>query len=105
MIPKKDCPECRGTGWYGDNGPGIAGNREYVRCDCCLREKRLPVPEPVYPCSNKWCAEEMTFPASDLYWFEAEGRWVCWNCWSEFDADEDGNLPPKGISLKQYLGD
>jgi hypothetical protein len=28
------CEMCNNTGWYGDNGPGIAGNREYNRCEC-----------------------------------------------------------------------
>jgi predicted Zn-ribbon and HTH transcriptional regulator len=28
------CEDCNGTGWYGDNGPGIAGNNEYRKCEC-----------------------------------------------------------------------
>jgi len=28
------CEICKGTGWYGDNGPGIKGNREYLPCEC-----------------------------------------------------------------------
>lgn len=28
------CEDCAGTAWYGDNGPGIPGNAEFVRCDC-----------------------------------------------------------------------
>ncbi len=28
------CEDCAGTGWYGDNGPGIDNNHEYVRCHC-----------------------------------------------------------------------
>ena len=28
------CEQCNGTGWYGDNGPGIRINGEYVACDC-----------------------------------------------------------------------
>jgi hypothetical protein len=28
------CEDCEGTGWYGDNGSGIIGNSEFVRCDC-----------------------------------------------------------------------
>jgi protein gp37 len=27
------CPECRGTFSYGDNGPGIRGNSEFIECD------------------------------------------------------------------------
>jgi hypothetical protein len=33
------CEDCDGTGWYGDNGPGIIGNSEFVRCDCGTGEK------------------------------------------------------------------
>jgi len=33
------CEDCAGTGWYGDNGPGIIGNSEFVRCDCGEGEK------------------------------------------------------------------
>jgi 5-methylcytosine-specific restriction endonuclease McrA len=33
------CEDCNGTGWYGDNGPGIVGNSEFVRCDCGTGEK------------------------------------------------------------------
>ncbi len=33
-MSEQKCEACAGTGWYGDNGPGIRGNSEYVRCDC-----------------------------------------------------------------------
>ena len=33
------CDDCAGTGWYGDNGPGVVGNSEFVRCDCGASEK------------------------------------------------------------------
>jgi len=33
------CEDCNGTGWYGDNGPGIVDNSEFVRCDCGTAEK------------------------------------------------------------------
>ena len=36
---KNVCEDCAGTGWVGDNGPGIAGNSEFVRCDCGTIEK------------------------------------------------------------------
>lgn len=32
------CECCKDTGYYGDNGPGIKGNREYHRCDQCKVE-------------------------------------------------------------------
>ena len=34
-MVNKDCELCNGSGWYGDNGPGIRGNREYVPCEYC----------------------------------------------------------------------
>lgn len=40
--PKPDCDLCKGSGFYGDNGPGRKGNAEYIRCDCTLP----PTPEP-----------------------------------------------------------
>ena len=35
---------CNGTGFYGDNGPGQKGNREYVQCDC-TKPMTTPIPE------------------------------------------------------------
>jgi len=29
------CEYCKGTGYYGDNGPGIEGNEEYHECEQC----------------------------------------------------------------------
>lgn len=28
------CEMCHDTGYYGDMGPGIKGNREYIPCEC-----------------------------------------------------------------------
>jgi len=36
IIKKYKCDQCHDTGWYGDNGPGIKGNREYCPCECRL---------------------------------------------------------------------
>jgi len=30
---KPKCEACNDTGWYGDNGPGIIGNKECHLCD------------------------------------------------------------------------
>lgn len=30
----KKCLNCKGTGWYGDNGPGRRGNSELAPCEC-----------------------------------------------------------------------
>ena len=35
MSKEIKCETCMDTGYYGDNGPGIKGNREYQRCDLC----------------------------------------------------------------------
>lgn len=32
----RTCEDCKGTGWYGDNGPGIKGNEEYNKCECAV---------------------------------------------------------------------
>ena len=37
---KPDCPDCLGSGWGGDNGPGIQGNTEYAPCDCTRINRR-----------------------------------------------------------------
>lgn len=33
-IMKPMCELCLNTGFYGDSGPGIQGNREYQECEC-----------------------------------------------------------------------
>ena len=35
VMMNKNCELCNGSGWYGDNGPGRRGNREYVPCEEC----------------------------------------------------------------------
>lgn len=32
------CEMCQGTGFYGDNGPGIKFNREWQECECVPKE-------------------------------------------------------------------
>jgi hypothetical protein len=34
VARRYQCDECRDTGYFGDNGPGIRGNNEYTECDC-----------------------------------------------------------------------
>ncbi len=41
----ENCDLCKGTGYYGDNGPGIKGNNEHTRCECRTYPK--PNNEPV----------------------------------------------------------
>ena len=47
-----------------------------------------PIPEPVYPCSH--CAEEYSWPASDLNWSEIDEAWVCDLCWGDIDVEQKG---------------
>ena len=35
------CDVCMDTGYYGDNGPGRKGNREFSPCDCKSGRKDL----------------------------------------------------------------
>jgi len=39
-VPAAKCEACNDTGYYGDNGPGIRGNREYQPCDQCTPFER-----------------------------------------------------------------
>jgi len=39
-VSDEPCPACNDTGWYGDNGPGIKGNKEYIPCDQCTAFER-----------------------------------------------------------------
>jgi len=34
-MTEPKCETCRDTGFYGDNGPGKAGNHEWIPCDIC----------------------------------------------------------------------
>ena len=43
------------------------------------------IPDPLYPC--RYCAEEYSWPATDLWWSERDQDWVCEMCWDEHDRD------------------
>ena len=55
-----------------------------------------PIPEPVYPC--KYCADEYSWPASDLNWSELDEAWVCDLCWDDRDIEEE-----KGVCLADEI--
>lgn len=38
-----NCNDCEDTGWLGDNGPGVKGNNEVVRCDCEAKGEKCSV--------------------------------------------------------------
>jgi hypothetical protein len=64
----------------------------------------LPIPRASYPCLNRFCAEEVSYPPDMLFWVDdGETRgWLCENCWDEHDWNED-EIPPKGISLEKEI--
>jgi hypothetical protein len=39
ILDEQTCETCNGTGFYGDNGPGIMGNVEYQPCECGIENK------------------------------------------------------------------
>ena len=59
---------------------------------------RKPIPEPLYPCL--YCYEDFSWHAGELFWSERGQSWVCTNCWSQLDFDEQEDL---GISLADEI--
>lgn len=58
------------------------------------------IPEPLYPC--KFCSDERSWSAEDLYWSELDEGWVCEVCWEYRDSVWDGlNFidEKKGVSI------
>jgi hypothetical protein len=51
------CEYCEGTGFYGDNGPGIKGNQEYHVCDQCKSNA-------IYCNCRYWARDDMTVEES-----------------------------------------
>lgn len=46
------------------------------------------LPAPCYPC--KYCGDEYSWPADDLYWSAAAKGWICTNCWEYEDHGDHG---------------
>ena len=42
--------------------------------------KNTPIPHCLYSCATDSCAEERSWPATDLYWVPAWGGWYCKLC-------------------------
>ena len=55
-----------------------------------------PIPKPVYPC--KYCANEYSWPATDLFWSNQDQDWVCDDCWDDRDIEEE-----KGVCLADEI--
>ena len=63
-----------------------------------------PIPEALYPCVH--CAEDYSWPASDLNWSDIDKGWVCDMCWDDRDTNWDGEdciEKEKGISLSEEI--
>ena len=48
--------------------------------------ENAPLPRPVYGCSNSYCAEEVSYPADMLIWWDGNEKlafkpgWYCTSC-------------------------
>ena len=75
------------------------------------------IPTPLYPCRSQGCAEEHTWPATDLYWVEerpgstpdpdinyphVECGWYCAFCIDNRELDVDSRATV-GESLDDYI--
>jgi hypothetical protein len=62
------------------------------------------IPRALFSCSNKYCREEVSYYADQLYWYDQEKRWVCDNCWDNLPdpTDEDGR-PTRGVTLAEHI--
>lgn len=50
-----------------------------------LPPKSTPIPHCLYSCAEDSCAEERTWPASDLYWVPDLQGWYCELCLDDMD--------------------
>ena len=64
--------------------------------------KIKPIPQAVYPC--RYCADEYSWPAADLFWSTIDKDWVCAQCWSDRDSHE-GRSEDYGITLQQAINE
>ena len=49
-----------------------------------------PIPKASYPC--KYCSDDYTWPAVDLWWSDMDKAWVCDMCWGERDSAWNGEV-------------
>lgn len=62
------------------------------------------IPSALFSCSNEYCGAEVSYHADQLYWYAAEKRWVCENCWGDLPGptDED-DRPCRGVTLAEHI--
>ena len=66
-------------------------------------EKGVEFPEALYPCSDGGCADEQTFPASDLHWIPEWEGWYGEHCVDGRRRFEGKGEIEIGVSLKEWL--
>ena len=121
-VPELDKDSCEGCVYNDDEGachipireisiPLFCGIHIFVRKqgphapDCaialngrhacsCMDVKAIP--EALYSCGTRVCAEETSYPADMLFWSDTKRGWYCENCFEE-DGEE------KGISLAEEI--
>ena len=99
----KDAPAAEVIG-SGDLKPDLK-SRIHKRADdpniyaCDYDAKPLPIPDAMYSCGVRFCAEEMSYTADMLFWSQRFGRWFCADCWRDWHADG----VEKGISLAEEI--
>jgi len=66
---------------------------------CSCMKDALPIPDALYSCGVRFCAEETSYPPSRLFWSQRFGRWFCEDCWRDWHADGE----EIGTSLAEEL--
>lgn len=62
------------------------------------------IPRALFSCSNDYCREQVSYHAEQLYWYAAENRWVCENCWDDLPVPTDEDVrPTRGMTLAEHI--
>lgn len=57
----------------------------------------MKLQKPLFSCSNKYCQEDRSYYADQLFWYDKEERWLCEFCLENFPEGSEG------IRLDKYL--
>ena len=69
-----------------------------------MADELKQIPDALYPC--RYCSEDYSWPAGDLFWSELDHDWVCDPCWDQRDSNWDGENSIEtefGISLANEI--
>jgi len=74
MSDTLECEYCNGTGYYGDNGPGITGNTEFMECDYChpSQPKKLPYTARRLEASHARLVKALEWTLSPRVWWNEQ---------------------------------